>query len=151
MSWARVNLGDIAEFKNGLNFNKDQYGKGVKYISVADFKDFFSAKTEGLAELKEDFISAGYFLKEGDILFVRSNGNKELVGRNLFIENTLEPITFSGFCIRARFTQEDVLPKFYAYLFKSKFFRNTLSANAGGTKINETLQPVAFLASRTVL
>ena len=28
MSWARVNLGDIAEFKNGLNFNKDQYGKG---------------------------------------------------------------------------------------------------------------------------
>lgn len=142
MSWARVNLGDIAEFKNGLNFNKDQYGQGVKYISVADFQDYFSVKTENLAELKEDFINASYFLKKGDILFVRSNGNKELVGRNLFIENTLEPLTFSGFCIRARFTNEDVLPKFYAYLFKSKFFRNTLSANAGGTNINNLNQGI---------
>jgi type I restriction enzyme S subunit len=142
MSWARVNLGDIAEFKNGLNFNKDQYGQGVKYISVADFQDYFSVKTENLAELKEDFINPSYFLKEGDILFVRSNGNKELVGRNLFIDNALEPLTFSGFCIRARFINEDVLPKFYAYLFKSKFFRNTLSANAGGTNINNLNQGI---------
>ncbi|WP_152269016.1 restriction endonuclease subunit S [Agriterribacter humi] len=142
MNWGRVNLGDVAEFKNGLNFNKDQYGQGVKYISVADFQDYFSVKTEGLAELKEDFINPSYFLKKGDILFVRSNGNKELVGRNLFIENTLEPLTFSGFCIRARFTKEDVLPKFYAYLFKSKFFRNTLSANAGGTNINNLNQSI---------
>lgn len=142
MKWEKVNLGEIAEFKNGLNFNKDQYGKGVKYISVADFQDYFSAKTNGLAELKEDFISPSYFLKEGDILFVRSNGNKELVGRNLFIEESIEPITFSGFCIRARFINENVLPKFYAYLFKSKFFRNTLSANAGGTNINNLNQGI---------
>jgi type I restriction enzyme S subunit len=142
MSWARINLGDIAEFKNGLNFNKDQYGQGVKYISVADFKDYFSVKTDGLGELKEDFINASYFLKEGDILFVRSNGNKELVGRNLFIENTIDPLTFSGFCIRARFIKDDVLPKFYAYLFKSKFFRNTLSANAGGANINNLNQGI---------
>jgi type I restriction enzyme S subunit len=81
-------------------------------------------------------------LKEGDILFVRSNGNKELVGRNLFIANTIEPLTFSGFCIRARFTKDDILPKFYAYLFKSKYFRNTLSANAGGTNINNLNQGI---------
>lgn len=142
MNWPRVNLGNIAEFKNGLNFNKDQYGQGVKYISVADFKDYFSVRTEGLAELKEDFINSSYFLKEGDILFVRSNGNKDLVGRNLFIESTIEPLTFSGFCIRARFTKVDVLPKFYAYLFKSKFFRNTLSASAGGTNINNLNQGI---------
>lgn len=140
MKWERVNLGDIAEFKNGLNFSNDQYGKGVKYISVADFKDYFSAKTENLAELKEGFINPSYYLQAGDILFVRSNGNKELVGRNLFIQDSTEPITFSGFCIRARFTKDDILPKFYAYLFKSKFFRNTLSANAGGTNINNLNQ-----------
>ena len=54
MSWEMVRLGEIAEFKNGLNFNKDQYGQGVKYISVADFQDYFSVKTEELSELKED-------------------------------------------------------------------------------------------------
>jgi len=142
MKWPFINLGEIADFKNGLNFSKDQYGKGVKYISVADFQDYFSAKTEELAELKEDFIGPHYLLKGGDILFVRSNGNKELVGRNLFIEESIEPITFSGFCIRARFTNENTYPRFYAYLFKSKFIRNTLSANAGGTNINNLNQGI---------
>ncbi len=142
MKWEYVNLGEIAEFKNGLNFSRDQYGQGVKYISVADFQDNFSAKTDELSELKEDFINPSYYLKGSDILFVRSNGNKELVGRNLFIAETIEQITFSGFCIRARFTDESVLPKFYAYLFKSKFFRNTLSTNAGGTNINNLNQKI---------
>lgn len=142
MSWERIKLGEIAEFKNGLNFSKDQYGQGVKYISVADFQDYFSVKTEGLDELKEDFINPTYFLNEGDIIFVRSNGNKELVGRNLFIDKVIEPLTFSGFCIRARFIQKDILPKFYAYLFKSRFFRQTLSASAGGTNINNLNQGI---------
>lgn len=142
MKWETINLGEIAEFKNGLNFNRDQYGQGVKYISVADFQDYFSAKTEELAELKEDFINPSYYLNNGDILFVRSNGNKELVGRNLFIQNVIEPLTFSGFCIRARFIRNDIFPKFFAYLFKSKFFRQTLSANAGGTNINNLNQGI---------
>ena len=142
MKWETINLGEIAEFKNGLNFNRDQYGQGVKYISVADFQDYFSAKTEELAELKEDFINPSYYLNNGDILFVRSNGNKELVGRNLYIQNVIEPLTFSGFCIRARFIRHDIFPKFFAYLFKSKFFRQTLSANAGGTNINNLNQGI---------
>jgi len=142
MKWETINLGEIAEFKNGLNFNRDQYGQGVKYISVADFQDYFSAKTVGLAELKEDFINPSYFLKNGDILFVRSNGNKELVGRNLYIQNVIELLTFSGFCIRARFIRTDIFSKFFAYLFKSKFFRQTLSANAGGTNINNLNQGI---------
>ena len=114
----------------------------MKYISVADFHDYFSAKIESLGELKEDFIQPSYFLESGDILFVRSNGNKALSGRNLFIQEVTEPITFSGFCIRARFTKSIVFPKFYAYLFKSDFFRKTLSANAGGTNINNLNQGI---------
>lgn len=142
MKWKKIKLGEIAEFKNGLNFDKDKYGQGVKYISVADFKDNFSVKTEGLPELKEDNINPSYYLKDGDILFVRSNGNKELVGRSILIENTSEPLTFSGFCIRARIISENALPKFYAYLFKSSFFRSTLSSNSGGTNINNLNQNV---------
>lgn len=142
MKWEKVKLGEIAEFKNGLNFSKDQYGAGVKYISVADFKDYFSARIDTLGELKEDFISPNYFLEEGDILFVRSNGNKELVGRSLFIEKIDDPITFSGFCIRARLTNDNLIPRFYAYLFNSSFFRQTLSVNAGGTNINNLNQRI---------
>lgn len=41
-----------------------------------------------------------YLLKNDDIVFVRSNGSKELVGRNLLIHNLSEKIIYSGFCIR---------------------------------------------------
>lgn len=30
MSWEKVRLGDIAEFSNGINFGKDDYGKGIQ-------------------------------------------------------------------------------------------------------------------------
>ena len=60
MKWERTILGDIAEFKNGLNFNKDQYGEGVKYISVADFQDYFSVKSNDqvLGASAENFMGA---------------------------------------------------------------------------------------------
>ena len=36
-----LKYGDVAEFRNGLNFSKDSHGKGCKFIGVADFKDNF--------------------------------------------------------------------------------------------------------------
>jgi hypothetical protein len=40
-----------------------------------------------------------YLVKEGDILFVRSNGNPELVGRSVIVPPVTEPTTFSGFTL----------------------------------------------------
>jgi type I restriction enzyme S subunit len=143
MSWEYVNLSEVAEFKNGVNFNKSSFGLGMKVINVGDFKDKLYPNYLTLPQINPDgVVKDSDLLNNGDILFVRSNGNKELVGRSMLIDKIEESITFSGFCIRCRFKSDKVHPLFYAYLFKSQIIRNTISNSANGTNItnlNQTL------------
>lgn len=74
-------------------------------------------------------------VKDGDILFVRSNGNPDLVGRSVIVPPPSEPTTFSGFTIRGRIEDETVLPLFYAYLFKSRDFAEMIKTVGQGANI----------------
>ena len=38
--WKKVPLGTLTEFRNGINYNKDNFGKGIKVINVKDFQIF---------------------------------------------------------------------------------------------------------------
>lgn len=138
-----VQLGSIAEFRNGVNYNKNNFGNGIKVINVADFKDYFKPKYEELGEINpEGVVSDDSVLKKNDIIFVRSNGNKELIGRTLFIDEDEEDIIYSAFCIRCRFIDQEVEPKFYAYLFKTNFIRSILAAQGNGTNISNLNQGI---------
>ncbi|WP_275414392.1 MULTISPECIES: hypothetical protein [Spirulina sp. CCY15215] len=35
--WKTVKLGELAKFRNGINYSKDNFGKGLKVINVKDF------------------------------------------------------------------------------------------------------------------
>lgn len=141
MSWSRIRLGDIAIFRNGINFGKESYGKGVSLIGVSDFKNRFYPDYETLDEVKESVVGVNDYLEYGDIVFVRSNGNKELVGRCMLINTTKPKITYSGFCIRTRInnkTEHDSI--FWTYHFKNISFRKSMSGNAIGTNIQNLSQ-----------
>lgn len=141
MIWGKVKLGDIADFSNGINFGKDAYSKGIKLIGVSNFGNRFSPEYDLLEEIKEDVVRKNDLLSTGDIVFVRSNGNKELVGRCMLIDNPPEKVTYSGFCIRARFkdtSQND--PVFWTYHFKNMAFRRAMSGTAIGANIQNLSQ-----------
>ena len=141
MMWRKVKLGDIAEFSNGINFDKDAYSKGVKLISVSNFGNRFSPEYDSLDEIKEEVVRNNDLLSTGDIVFVRSNGNKELVGRCMLIDNPPEKVTYSGFCIRARFKETtDHDPVFWTYHFKNRAFRSAMSGTAIGANIQNLSQ-----------
>lgn len=144
MSWSEIALGEVAEFRNGLNYTKANEGKGIKVINVKDFQDYFYPKYETLEEINPiGIVSEQSVLSDGDIVFVRSNGNKDLVGRSIYIDNPEEEISFSGFCIRARFSiNENLSPKFYAHFFRSPLFRKKLSLLGSGTNISNLNQKV---------
>ncbi len=107
--WKIINFGKLAEFKNGLNFSREQVGVGIKIIGVGDFgnrmfiDDYESLSLVNVFENQK----ANYLLEENDIVFVRSNGNKALIGRSIFITKLTEDVTYSGFTIRARWNKED--------------------------------------------
>lgn len=139
--WKKVRLGDIAAFSNGINFGKESYAPGVKLIGVSNFGNRFFPDYEELEEVDENVLRPNDYLKSGDIVFVRSNGNKELVGRCMLIQNPPSAVTYSGFCIRARLNSIiENNPRFFAYYFKSKAFRKAMSNTAVGANIQNLNQ-----------
>lgn len=142
--WKIGSLGSYGSFKNGLNFGKGESGVTVRYLGVGDFKskaaldDFDSL---GFIELNE-LPAADYFLHDGDLLFVRSNGNRELVGRCMVVYPKAERATYSGFCIRYRITDASLLAIYVAHLFRSAAFRRVLFQGGQGANIQNINQQI---------
>jgi type I restriction enzyme S subunit len=133
----------LAEFRNGVNYNKNSFGVGIKVVGVSDFQDYTKPRYGELEQINpEGIVTERNILRDGDIVFVRSNGNRELIGRSLFIEQPPEEVTHSAFSIRLRFTSRDVHPKFYAYCFRTPLIRQGLTAQGGGTNISNLNQDI---------
>jgi type I restriction enzyme, S subunit len=139
--WVEKRLGDIATFRNGLNFTKNSHGESIKIVGVRDFQDNFWIQEEQLesvtidGELKEIDV-----LRKGDILTVRSNGNKELIGRCVLVGNLSEKTSHSGFTIRIRIEREDIYLPFLVHFLKSKDLRKQLTESGGGINISSLNQ-----------
>lgn len=137
----QISFGEIAEFRNGLNFGKDSHGMGCLIIGIPDFRDRFYPDYSSLGEINPlGIIKEEDYLRKEDILFVRSNGNKDLVGRSLYIDKDIKAV-YSGFCIRARLTSSVVDPLFCAYYTRSDRFKSSISSS-GGTNIQNLNQGI---------
>ena len=148
-----IHLGYIANMKNGLNFNAVPNGKPLKFLGVADFKDYFVLNREDMFSdiLIDEEIDEDYMLKDGDIVFVRSNGSKDLVGRAVMVENIDFPLSYSGFCIRFRNIRTDILnDRYLLYFFRSPYFRKQLKKYSQGSNINNINQVLLSQISITV-
>lgn len=143
IKWPTKRLGDLAEFRNGVNYNKNSFGEGMKVVGVSDFQDYTKPRYDELEQINpEGIVTERNILRDGDIVFVRSNGNRELIGRSLFIEQPQEEVTHSAFTIRLRFISREAHPKFYAYCFRTPVIRHGLTAQGGGTNINNLNQDI---------
>ena len=142
--WLHTTLGNVMSFKNGLNFTKADIGETIKIVGVADFKDLSELKsTEHLNSINvAGQIKNEELLTNGDLLFVRSNGNKDLIGRCLFFPEVTERLSFSGFTIRGRADSSIVQPQYIAYVARSTFFKNQISQCGGGTNISNLSQQI---------
>lgn len=138
--WKTYKLSDIASLSNGINFDKSAYTRGIKLIGVVDFKDRIYPDYDTLQEVDTKVVRCSDLLKKGDIVFVRSNGNKELVGRCMMINKDI-PVTFSGFCIKLSLNDKEKFdPLFFNYLFKTDQFRRKMSGTAVGANIQNLSQ-----------
>ena len=141
--WPVVDLSEICSFKNGLNFDKTSSGHTVKIIGVSNFQKHLYAPLDDLDEVHlASPLSDDYLVQAGDILFVRSNGNPDLVGRSLFVAQPLERTTFSGFTIRGRIYDERALPIFFAHFFKSRDFAEMIKTVGQGASIRNLSQGI---------
>ena len=136
--WEKKRLGDCGTFKNGMNFASTESGYSIHSLGVGDFKNLYKIEnTESLSEISLNAApSEEYLLKDGDIVFVRSNGNKELVGRCLLVYPKNIPTTYSGFCIRFRKEFEQLDADFLLHYMKSDKSRKILNGKEGANISN---------------
>lgn len=137
-TWEKKRLGDCGTFKNGMNFAANDSGYTIRSLGVGDFKDRYSIdNTETLSEISlKAAPSEDYLLQDGDIVFVRSNGNKELVGRCLLVYPKDIPTTYSGFCIRFRKDFELLDADFLLHYMKAESSKKILNGKEGANISN---------------
>ena len=137
-----IKLGTIAQFKNGLNYKKSMVGKTIQIVGVADFKENKSPKWDEVQNIaiNED-IDDSFLLHKNDLITVRSNGSRELVGRFMYIDREPEERTsFSGFSIRVRLISDEVDSEFLYYLLSSAYVRQRLTTGSNGANIKSLNQ-----------
>ncbi len=139
--WTEKPLGEMATFRNGVNFTKSSQGEPIKILGVKDFQDYYWAPLNSLDSIIPDgTLPETDTLQQNDIVFVRSNGNPELIGRCLLIGEVQERTTFSGFTIRARRFTEEVLPQYLCHFLKSSHIRRELVDGGNGANIRSLNQ-----------
>lgn len=137
-----VKLGSIALFKNGLNYKKSVQGVSISIVGVADFKENKSPEWDKVQNIKiNEHVDESFLLHKNDLVTVRSNGSRELVGRFMLIDKEPEErTTFSGFSIRVRIVSDEVDSEFLYYLLASANVRQSLTTGSNGANIKSLNQ-----------
>jgi type I restriction enzyme S subunit len=139
--WEVKKLGEIGDFKNGINKNNEDFGFGFPFVNLLDVfgKSKISSNTHlGLINANDNDRKI-YDLREGDVLFILSSVKPEGVGLTVLIDKKLEETVFSGFIIR--FRDRGYLSKeFKNHCFHSEDFRKRLiskSSVSANTNISQ--------------
>ena len=140
--WDTIKMSSLGSCKNGMNFHTSDIGFKVACLGVGDFQD--KSRIDDMTalsciSLNEEPLE-DYYLKDGDLVFVRSNGNKALVGRCLAIYPGKEKVTFSGFCIRFRLESAEVLNDYLLQVLKTDSMRKAMQGR--GSDIHNLNQEI---------
>lgn len=132
--WEKKKLGNMFNFKNGINAAKEKYGKGYKFINVLDIIEnnyITYEKIKGSVEITENEYAKN-IVEYGDILFQRSSETREEVGQaNVYLDKE-NSATFGGFVIMGK-KMGDYDPVFMNYLLKTPFIRRDITSRSGGS------------------
>lgn len=141
--WIEKRLGDIGEFKNGLNKDKTEFGFGVPFVNLNDVFSNIPIVKENLSLVNaNDKEIKDYNLVQGDTLFIRSSVKPSGVGlTKVIINNDFINTVYSGFLIRYRnFEKYNIDNNFKKYIFNSKSVRKQVirqSTSSANTNINQ--------------
>lgn len=127
-------LGEIFDFKNGINADKSQYGQGIKFINVLDIINrdpiYYDSIIGRINISDQEFQKSN--VQYGDVLFQRSSEIREEAGQsNIYLDKNRDA-TFGGFVIRGR-PKVKFNPIYFNYLLKTSSVRKEITDRSGGS------------------
>ncbi|MEH7312276.1 restriction endonuclease subunit S [Priestia megaterium] len=135
-------LGELGTLKNGMNFSRHDTGVTINCLGVGDFQNHSEIRdTSSLPKISlNELPSEEYLLRNKDVVFVRSNGNKALVGRSIVVYPENIKTTFSGFCIRFRLLDENIDINYLIQALHYPSLKNKLLNSGRGANITNLNQ-----------
>lgn len=136
--WEVKSLGEIVNFKNGINYSSDDVGDSVSYIvnvrDVSNSSIFIHEDDLDIVNLQSDKLQA-YQIKENTILVARS-GNP---GATRLLINTNKLVVYCGFIIAAEPKESNLLNLLFWFL---KNQEERISDISAGTVLKNVSQDV---------
>lgn len=129
--WDTATIGDILDFKNGLNKGKDYFGQGtpiVNYTDVYKHRGLKRGDIKGLVSLERSEIKR-YKVKKGDVFFTRTSETPEEVGIASVLLDDITNCVFSGFILRGRPKNDMLVPEYCKYCFSTPYVRQEIISN----------------------
>ncbi|WP_316195150.1 restriction endonuclease subunit S [Bradyrhizobium sp. SZCCHNRI3052] len=110
-------LGSALEDVRYGTAKKCDYGNGVPVLRIPNVANGrISLEDLKRAEFEDDEL-AKLSLRRGDVLIIRSNGSRDLVGRSAVVDDGAAGMLYAGYLIRLRLDESKLLPDYlHAYL-----------------------------------
>ena len=130
--WDEIYLGDLFDFRNGLNKAKEFFGSGtpiVNYMDVFESSGLRAVDISGRVTLSPEEIER-FNVRRGDVFFTRTSETVEDIGvAAVMLDNPLDTV-FSGFVLRARPRTDRLDDRFKQYCFTLDSVRSQIVSNA---------------------
>src|SRR5437660_11520808 len=149
--WNAESFGNLFTFSNGVNAEKDAYGKGLRFVNVLEpitYSHLYGPEIPGRVFLP-DSVAAAYAVKNGDVLFNRTSETDADLGLAATYLGT-EHVVFGGFVIRGRPTDERLDPTYSGYALRAPAIRSqiirmgqgAIRANIGQQNLKLVIAPI---------
>ncbi|WP_151901291.1 restriction endonuclease subunit S [Sulfurimonas hydrogeniphila] len=153
--WEVKKIEDIFEFKNGINKEKEFFGKGFPIINFKDVYHQYELNKNNILGLVEssEKEQKNFSAKKGDVFFTRTSETILDIGMSAVLMEEIEGCVFSGFVLRARPIHNVLLDSFKKYCFSIQSVRKeivikssfTTRALTSGTLLNKVIFKYPFI------
>ena len=138
-SWQETKLGYVLrEIKYGSSEKSDYSYTGIPVLRIPNIGDM-ELIFDDLKFLRQNDCLPNEYLEENDILIIRSNGSKDLVGKCALVKDLDQEYTYASFLIRLR-VQGSVSASYIVWYLNSENARKQLfrkaKSSAGINNIN---------------
>jgi type I restriction enzyme, S subunit len=142
--WQMVSLGEISyDWGYGTSTKCSYEAVGVPVLRIPNI---VNGKADATSDIKHAVNAAldlsDLFLNPGDLLFVRTNGSLDLIGRVGIVDAPLD-VAFASYLIRFRLVPDGVVPGWVRIVINSPIWRRhtvrSASSSAGQYNVNSKI------------
>ena len=148
-NWLEHRLSELGEFRNGVNFTKDQKNSvEAQAFALINVKDIIHSGRCIQFEKLDKVDLAGvknverYAVENNDLYFIRSSVKRDGIGWVSMAKRACPDAVHCGFVIRFRLTSSKVLPLFLTYQLRSPLYRQMIINLSSGAAIINISQDV---------